>query len=408
MIKLAIKDLKLFFADKRSMLLAFAVPIALITLFAFAFGGVGQSKGTAQATTVLIGDGDKSSSSASVIAKLDSLKEFDVWVTTIDSAERLVKKGDEAAALIFHKGFGDSMQAGNKPPMSFEYDAAKEAEVGILQGALIGQLMRLVGSQSMAKNALTQFDANYPDMDATSRARIHAQIQENFSSSKQDDAQSSLIKSTPIIAEEVNSPGLIHAVAGTSIMMLLFAVVGMGASLLDEKQEGTLKKLLYSPLNTHQILFGKMISSNIISCLTLVVMFVYARLAFGLDITSHMLSLSLAILFTAYACSSFGMLIASFAKSRQQVQGMSTLIVLVMSCLGGSMIPSFAMPLFMRQLSVFTVNYWGIQSFYDIFWRRLSLTDPTFLTRLLVLFLIGTVLNLLAVYLFKRNALKIA
>jgi ABC-2 type transport system permease protein len=45
MIKLVLKDLKLFFADKKSMLITFAVPISLITLFAFAFGGVGQEKG---------------------------------------------------------------------------------------------------------------------------------------------------------------------------------------------------------------------------------------------------------------------------------------------------------------------------------------------------------------------------
>jgi ABC-type multidrug transport system permease subunit len=102
------------------------------------------------------------------------------------------------------------------------------------------------------------------------------------------------------------------------------------------------------------------------------------------------------------------MLIASFAKSRQQVQGMSTLIVLVMSCLGGSMIPSFAMPAFMQKISVFTVNYWGIQGFYDIFWRMLLATDPVFLSRILILLAIGTVLNLIAVQMFRKNVLKIA
>ncbi|MCX6296033.1 MAG: hypothetical protein NTX97_08200, partial [Bacteroidetes bacterium] len=100
--------------------------------------------------------------------------------------------------------------------------------------------------------------------------------------------------------------------------------------------------------------------------------------------------------------------IASFSKSRQQVQGMSTLIVLVMSCLGGSMIPSFIMPLFMQKVAVFTVNYWGIQGFYDIFWRMLPITDLTFLSRILVLLLIGTVLNFIALQMFKKNILKIA
>jgi ABC-type multidrug transport system permease subunit len=142
--------------------------------------------------------------------------------------------------------------------------------------------------------------------------------------------------------------------------------------------------------------------------LQLSVMFIYAKVAFGLDIFSHLPSLLLMIVATAYACSSFGVLLASIAKTRQQVQGMSTLVVLVMSCIGGSMIPTFIMPLFMQKISVFSVNYWGIQGFYDIFWRGLAITDYTFLSRILVLVLIGSVMNLIALQMFKKNVLKIA
>jgi ABC-type multidrug transport system permease subunit len=135
-------------------------------------------------------------------------------------------------------------------------------------------------------------------------------------------------------------------------------------------------------------------------------MFVYANLVFGLDIYHHLPSLLLMILATAYACSGFGVLLASVAKSRQQVQGLSTLIVLVMSCIGGSMVPTFIMPAFMQKISVFSVNYWGIQGFYDIFWRMLPLRDTTFLSRILVLAVIGSVLNLIALRMFRKNILK--
>ncbi|MCX6297221.1 MAG: ABC transporter permease, partial [Bacteroidetes bacterium] len=290
MIKLALKDLKLFFADKRSMMLTFAVPIALISLFAFAFGGVGQSKGKSRPTIIIIADADRTEASKNVISQLDSLKEFDVKLTTLDSAETLVKKGDEVAVLVFHKGFSDSMNAGNKPPIEFKYDAAREAEVGILQGALIGNLTGFIGKKFMAKKALSKFDAENPAVDSVDREKVHAQILNNFSSDESQKQSESFITSTPLIAEEENSPGLIHAVAGTAIMMLLFSVVGMGASLLDEKEEGTLKKLLYSPIHPNSILFGKMIYANLISIFQLVVMFIFAKLFFGLDIFSHLFS----------------------------------------------------------------------------------------------------------------------
>jgi ABC-type transport system involved in cytochrome c biogenesis permease component len=204
-----------------------------------------------------------------------------------------------------------------------------------------------------------------------------------------------------------NSPGLVHSVAGTAIFMLLFSVAGIGESLLEEKQEGMLKKLLCSPLRSNHILYGKMVFANIISIAQLSIMFVYAWLVFGLTIMHHLPSLVLMIFVTAYACSSFGIFLASFAKSRQQVQTLSTLVVLIMSGIGGSMIPVFMIPEFMQKISVFSVNYWGVQGFYDIFWRLLPLTDITFLSRVLVLIFIGTLLNFIALQMFKKNILKI-
>ena len=207
--------------------------------------------------------------------------------------------------------------------------------------------------------------------------------------------------------EEGKLVGLVHSVAGTSVMMLLFSVAGIGGSLLDEKQEGMLKKLLCSPIPPDYIIFGKLVFANIISIIQLIIMFVYAWLIFGLDIMDHLPSLILIIFTIAFACSGFGVVLASFAKTRQQVQGFSTIIVLVMSGIGGSMIPVFAMPEIMQKIAVVSVNYWGIQGIYDIFWKLVPLTDITFLSRVFVLLCIGSFLNFIALLMFRRNILKI-
>jgi ABC-type transport system involved in cytochrome c biogenesis permease component len=207
-------------------------------------------------------------------------------------------------------------------------------------------------------------------------------------------------------SEESNLIGLVHAVAGTSVFMLLFSVAGIGGSLLDEKQEGILKKLLCSPIPANSILHGKLVFAFIISVIQLIVMFIYAWLIFDLDIMNHLSSLVLMIFSIAFACSGFGIVIASFAKTRQQVQGYSSIIILVMSGLGGSMIPIFVMPEIMQKIAVFTVNYWGIQGIYDIFWKLIPLTDSTFLLKVFVLLCIGFFLNFIALLIFRKNILK--
>jgi len=375
---------------------------------AYGFGGIGQRNESSEAPVLMVADADQSISSAHLIQELKKLKEFNVKTSSVDSAENEIRKGNLPAMLVIHHGFDDSLHAGKKPPVGFEFDEAKFAEVGILKSVLIGQLTRMIGTNYQIKQLLASFDAHNPNMDSPSRKMVHEQIVRNFSFVENNQSTESFITSIPLIAKKKNSPGLIQAVAGVAIMMLLFSVVGMGASLLEEKQEGTLKKLLIAPIHPNSILFGKMMYANLVSILQLVVMFLYANLCFGLDIFHHPVSLVLMILSTAFACSAFGMLIASFAKSQQQVRGMSTLIVIIMSCLGGSMIPIYFMPPIMQKIAVYTVNYWSIQGFFDIFWRNRPLWDVTFLTRILVLLIIGAVLDFIALQLFRKNIFNLA
>jgi ABC-2 type transport system permease protein len=408
MLKIAIKDLKLFMADKRAFLLTFLLPIPLITLFSLAFGGAGKSQ-DAKPVILIMCDEDKTPASKRIVVQLDSLKEMNVRLSSLDTIKRWISSGDEDAALILHKGFSDSMSAGKHLPIELIYDKAKEMQMGILMSALGGNLMRFVGTMSFEKKALAKFDIQNPGMDSAMRKGIHQMISSNFNGGTEGGGKDEpILKATPMEAQKENSPGLVQAVAGTAVMMLLFSVAALGASLLQEREDGTLKKLLFAPLSPSSILFGKMISANLIAMAQLLVMFLFSWIVFGLNIKQNIPGLILMIVATAFACSGFGVFLASVAKSRAQVQGMTTLIVLTMSAIGGSMIPSFIMPTWMQHMAVFSVNYWSIQGFYDIYWRVLPVTDPVFLMRVGVLFGIGIVLNFFAIRLYKRNIKNIA
>ncbi len=395
MFQIAGKDLKLFFADKRGMLLTFVVPIALITLFAFAFGGA-RGDEVPEPQELVIVDQDNTVESGILMVMIDSLEEFSVETTSADTGEMLVRQGKRSAVLFISKGYQDSINNNAKPVLELKFDAGAGAEVAILGGALYSALQGMVEY----RKAELRPDVEKGPLDSATAALMQVMSEKNQKSGV-------AIKETPLLKEKENSVGLVHAVAGTAIMMLLFSVTAMSTVMLDEKAEGTLKKLLLSPIRPSDILFGKMISVNVISMMQLTVMFLFGWFVFGLDILPHIPSLVLMIFCTSFACSAFGVFLVSFAKSKSQASGLSTLVILTMSAIGGSMIPSFVMPAFMQKLSIFSVNYWGIQGFYDIFWRELSITDPIFLMRVLVLLGIGVLLNLIAVRLFKRNVLSL-
>jgi ABC-type Na+ efflux pump permease subunit len=227
-----------------------------------------------------------------------------------------------------------------------------------------------------------------------------------------DPLPDSFLKNSPAlkmtsIVDEKNSRnlGLIQAVAGTAILMLLFSVAGIGTSILEEKENGTISRLLFSPVSLRTILFSKMLFALFIAVLQLSVMFLFSWIFLDLDISLNLEALLLMILSTSFAVSSLGIFLAAIAKSRQQALSLSTLIILVMSALGGSMIPLFIMPDIMSDIAVVSVNFWSIQGFYDIFWRQLPLSE--ILPRIFMLTGFGLVFSFFSVRLFSKNILSL-
>ena len=407
MIKIFKKDLKLFLKDKRAVLLTFLLPIILISLFAFAFGGIKSNNSKPKPIPLLITDLDKSQSTEQIITKLDSLKGIEFTQMDLDKSKNQVTKGNYAGVLVFYKGFQDSLTNGHGLPIELLYDKAREMQIGLLQPLLINALMKLNVQESLHRNVAGFLRTNFPSMDKSMSNKIMKDIGENFQKSDNSKDTGTQLKMTSIVGEKKDTNlFLIQAIAGVAIMMLLFSVSGLAAGMLDEKESGTLKRLLYSPLKPNAILFGKMLTALTVSISQLTIMFVFAWMAFGLDITKNIPALILMVLSTAFAVSGIGIFLAAISKTRAQAQGLDTLVILTMSAIGGSMIPLFIMPAIMQKIAVISINYWGIQGFYDIFWRELPTID--ILPRILVLLGMGLTLMLISIRLFNRNIEKLA
>lgn len=363
------KDLQLYFRDRKGILITFLLPIILITLFAFAFGGVAKKKSKPKPWAVLVVDKDSTATSIDLISKLNAMPTIRLIPSEEAKALDLVKKGKNVATLIVNTGFEKAVNTDMALPIELKYDAAKELQMRMIHSMIQGGFQQLLGKQTPENTV-----------------RIKA---------------TSLIKASSTKAH----PGLVQAVGGTAIMMLLFSIAAIGGGLLDEKEAGTLNRLLMTPIKPIHILLAKMMTAIVVSILQLTAMFVFAWIAFGLPIFMDVISLSLLILCIAFAVSSFGVFLVSTVKTRQQLQGMSTIIIILMSAIGGSMIPINMMPAFMQSIAGISVNYWGIEGFFDIFWRQLPLLD--ILPKMGILLAIGTGMVLVSTVLFRRNIVQV-
>lgn len=409
MLKIAIKDIKIFLRDIKAVLLSFLLPIALITLFGLAFGGLSGDKDEQTPVSIYVADLDRTTTSREVTAELDSLEEISITKTDFEEGKAAIMNGNRIAMLVIYEGFADSVEQGKPEPIELFYDEAREMEAGLIQYALISNLMEILGSRSIQKKIINSLYRRYPDIDPSIMKSIEEEVAGQFQPGEGGEGnimdEMGSLKVTSLARRKSANWALIQSFAGTAVMMLLFSVAAMGSSVLAEREDGTLKRLLYSPMQSMYILFGKMIYAMTVGVIQLVVMLVFTWLVLGMDVSYNVFYLLLVIIATAFACSGFGIFIAAISTSRKQAESLSTIIILIMSAIGGSMIPIFFMPAFMQEMAVASVNYWAIQGFFDVLGRDAGFMQ--LLEKLGMLILIGIVMTVISAALFRRNVLKV-
>ena len=158
--------------------------------------------------------------------------------------------------------------------------------------------------------------------------------------------------------------------AGVGVMFLLFSVTGNSGALLDEVDSGTLDRVLSTRVGMTGLLAGKWLFLTLVGLSQLTVMFLWGRVAFGLDLFHHLPGFFVMTIFTAGAAAGFGLMLATLARTRAQLSGMSTIIILTMSSLGGSMFPRFLMSETMQKIGLLTFNAWALDGYLKVFWRN--------------------------------------
>jgi ABC-2 type transport system permease protein len=175
-------------------------------------------------------------------------------------------------------------------------------------------------------------------------------------------------------------------------MFLLFSSVGgAGGALLDEAESGTLERLLSTNIGMNGLLAGKWLFLSLVGMAQLTVMFLWGRVAFGLPLFSHLPGFAVMTVVTASAAAALGLVLATLSKSRAQLSGFSTILILTMSALGGSMFPRFLMSDAMQRVGLVTFNAWALDGYLKVFWRDLPVwalwPQVLVLTMLAVIFL---------------------
>jgi ABC-2 type transport system permease protein len=202
-------------------------------------------------------------------------------------------------------------------------------------------------------------------------------------------------------AEAVQFDILAYMAPGMALLFLMYTVSYGGRSILAERSQGTLPRLLTSPTTTAQVLAGKVLGIFLTGVAQVGILILASSLFFGVrwgDVTG----LLLLILAAVFGATGWGMLITALARSPAQVGSVGSAMMLIFGILGGSFISLEQMPPLVQALSKITPNAWGLDGFTTL---ALGGRLPNLLEPITALLIMGLVLFGAAVLLFNRNGI---
>ena len=383
--------------DRGALILSFVLPIAFFSIFAIVFGSMfGDST---PRVNVLVVDEDHSPSSERLVRALRQERAL-VAVTRPDArsgepappdytaatAEAAVKHGTAPVALVIPAGFGANpisfMPGTSRKTIRILHDSSNPVAAQVVAGMLQKVAMTSL-SGSMADLGMRYFAQASGGLTPQQRQNVESSLARMHDQNARRDAQADdapaangdsfgglvAVEMRDVVGENKNNPMVSFYAAAIGVMFLLFTASGAGGSLLDEAESGTLDRVLSSRVTMGTLLGGKLCYCVLLAFSQLLLMFTWAWLVFKVDFMSHIPGFVVMGLSTAFAVAAFGMLLASICSTRAQLGPLSTLVILIMSSIGGSMFPRFLMPEAMQKAGLLTINAWAIDGFTKVFWR---------------------------------------
>lgn len=364
--------------NKNELALAFVVPVLFFSIFALIFSrGVGQTLSRVRVSFV---DDDRTDESQAIIRDAcehpEILQVTGIGHTTqewpINSLSRwLIARRD--VEVVVHIPAGFTGQDPDHPTLSIALHNEGINPIGhrLVQASLAEAIALQFAEANMQAAARPQPQVSLAS--ATRDLPTETRADPDVERVAANQNEPTVFQSVNAFADNKSQPKVAMYAAGIAVMFLLFSANGAGASLLEEREAGTLGRLLSSRLSLSELLIGKWLYISGLGCLQLTIMFAWGNCFFGVSLRDHLTGFVAITVATSAACASFALFLASLCQSRQQLHGVSIVLVLSMSAVGGSMVPRYIMSDGMRSLGKFTFNGWALDGFQKIFWYDLPL-----------------------------------
>ncbi len=156
---------------------------------------------------------------------------------------------------------------------------------------------------------------------------------------------------------------------------IFFIAVPLSGALVRERASGIMTRLQLLPVSFITLLTGKLVAYVFVCLAQFALVMLIGRFVmplFGaspLTLANAHGAVGVVLLCVALAATAFGVLLGVVTRTYEQASMIGAISVVIAAAIGGVMVPVFAMPRLMRDISQISPMAWGLDAFLDLFAR---------------------------------------
>lgn len=307
LLALTVANIKSYLRDRAALFWTLAFPLIFIVMFGFIF----QEGGSSRLSLGWV-DEDGSGAASQLRSAFDAQEGTEIVAGPKDDALARMRDGNVDAVILVPAGYGEAITAGAT-------GAGGPAPVVVYTDPSRSNMVAAVYQSVQAVLGIVNLGGRPP-----------------------------LVVPQPETLQTENLNFIsyfVPSMLGLSVMQVgIFAAI----PLVADREKLILKRLAATPLRRWQLVGSNVLMRLLIALVQAVIIIGVGVLAFGVQITGSLLLAALFIALGAMAFLALGYVIASFAKTEDSANGMTSVVQFPMMFLSGTFFPLDEMPAFLQ------------------------------------------------------------
>jgi ABC-2 type transport system permease protein len=404
---IALKDLKIFMTDRTAAFFFIVFPLLFIVLFNTLMKGIG---GEDQRLELHLATQEAAGLSQQIIGAMETKDDSQlkpgepkiVWDKDYEAARQAVIDKKLAGFISFPADFTQALSSGNGTEIKVFADADNINARAALNG-LAGEISSQIGTQEVVIKASITLLIEGGAISPGDKDSINKAVQQMMQGYTSGGGEESYITFSTNKAGEVEAENPSNfVIPGYLVMFVFFAAAMASESIVRERLNYTLERLLASSVSKESILGGIYIGTVLRGIIQIIIFWGVGLLIFHVDLGLSPAAVFILSVLMVLMSGAFALMLATLARTRRSAGALANITSLVLAPLGGCWWPLFLYPPWLQTIAKVTPHAWATSGFNKImvFGADFNAAVPS----MIALLVFAVIFGLIAVWRFRATA----